>query len=75
MKFSIQVASAPDRDELVAEIWFGSDMVAEVRMNSTSSSFDVDLYNNPRRSCWSFDLDSLVLAITSAKSKLQNPPF
>ncbi len=56
MIFTIEIASVPDRDDLVAEIWDGSEMVAEVHRSSTSSKFEVEIYNNLHSNSWSFDI-------------------
>ena len=30
MEYAIQIASAPDREQVVAEVWYGEDMIAEI---------------------------------------------
>src|SRR5260221_74409 len=39
MSFVVELASSPDRDELVAEIWWSDQMVAEVRRASDGSRY------------------------------------
>ena len=41
-RFSIEITSVPDRKNLVAEIWFGENLVAEV--NHESDYLEIELY-------------------------------
>ncbi len=69
MKFTVEVASSPDRDELVAEIWWNDQMVAEVRRGADGVRF-VDLYPPPSKVPWSFDLEEWILALKEAEERL-----
>lgn len=69
MSFVIEVASSPDRDELVAEIWWNDQMVAEVRRTGDGRRF-VDLYPSPSGTPWSFVVDEWLDAIKEAKNRL-----
>jgi len=41
--FNVQLASVPDRENLVAEVFFGTDMVAELS-NESSDEFRIEIY-------------------------------
>jgi hypothetical protein len=69
MRFVLQVASSPDRDELVTEIWWNNQMVAEVRRGSDANRY-IDLYPSPARTPWSFRLEDWLAAMKEAESKM-----
>lgn len=69
MSFIVEVASSPDRDELVAEIWWNDQMVAEVRCAGDGRQF-VDLYPSPSGTPWSFVVDEWLDAVKEAKYRL-----
>ena len=66
--FEIILASVPDRDDLVAEIWRGDAQFAEVRLDV--EQFLVEVYKNPNDLKWTFDHSELVGALNAAKSRL-----
>jgi hypothetical protein len=70
MSFVVQVASYPDRDELVAEIWWNDRMVAEVRRGSGDIRY-IDLYPSPSRIPWSFKLEEWLAVVKKAESQLK----
>ncbi|SFW77624.1 hypothetical protein SAMN02927921_04251 [Sinomicrobium oceani] len=41
-KFEIQIASVPDRENLVAEIWLGDDLICEI--NNENGHFEIEFY-------------------------------
>lgn len=63
-EFTIEIASLPDRDELVAELWFGSDQVAELSQNG--GSLTLQIFAPPTNS-WEFSF----LAFNDALSAMQ----
>jgi hypothetical protein len=70
MTFIVEVASGPDRDELVAEIWWDEHMVAEIRQHP-DGSHRIDLYPNPSRIPWSFKLLEWTNAINEAERRVR----
>lgn len=68
-RLTVQVASIPDREEVVAEIWSGKNMVAELR-RAGGQAFILEMYCSKSNEPWVFDLDSWVIALESAKKKL-----
>jgi hypothetical protein len=69
MSFVVQVASSPDRDGLVAEIWWNDQMVAEVRRGVEGDRY-IDLFASLSRIPWSFKLDEWFAAMKQAESRL-----
>jgi hypothetical protein len=69
MSFVIEVASSPDRDTLVAEIWWNDQMVAEVRQTGDGHEV-IDLYPCPSGMPWSFGVGEWLEAVKVATSRL-----
>ena len=68
MNFRIQIASVSDRDEVVAEIWLGDAMVAEVRRGERGE-LQIEIY--PRDSGpWNLELKSWLAALVEAQRRL-----
>ena len=66
MKFEIVVTSAPDRKNLVSEIWHNHVLVAEI--NTETSEQAITFYCEKASV---FDFDDLVNALAEAASKLK----
>ena len=64
-KFNIELSSAPDRENLVAEIWYGEKMIAEV--NKESGEFMIEFYLDEKKS---FVLDEFFEALENAKRRI-----
>lgn len=64
-KFNIELSSAPDRENLVAEIWYGEKMIAEV--NKESGKFVVEFYFDGKIS---FMLDEFCEVLENAKRRI-----
>jgi|JI10StandDraft_1071094.scaffolds.fasta_scaffold948931_1 hypothetical protein len=69
MSFVIEIASVPDRDCVVAEIWWNDDMVAELYRNE-HGSFQLEIYARNSGEPWSFELESWLVALTQAQQRL-----
>lgn len=69
MNFLVEITSVPDRDDLVAEIWFGKAMVAEVQRIS-GSDFRIDIYASESNEPWSFGLQKWIAALEEARLRL-----
>jgi hypothetical protein len=69
MSLIVEVASVSDCDELVAEIWHDTDMVAELR-RSGDRGVRIDIYANPSTKAWSFDLREWLSALAQAEQRL-----
>jgi|JI102314A1RNA_FD_contig_21_16220032_length_331_multi_3_in_0_out_0_1 hypothetical protein len=68
--FEIILASVPDRDDLVAEIWRGDSQFAEVRREE--ERFFVELYPNPKDLAWIFEHSELIEALNAAERRLRD---
>lgn len=69
MKFSIQIASVPDGDALVAELWWRESMVAEI-YHTDEGRMEIEIYPAATGKAWNFDLTSWLDAIMAAREKL-----
>lgn len=63
--FNIELSSVPDRENLVAEIWYGEKMIAEV--NKESGEFVIEFYLDEKKS---FVLDEFFEALENAKRRI-----
>lgn len=69
--FVIQVASVPDRKRVVAEIWLGDRMVAEVRREPGEEAC-VQFYNAPPgQGSTDLPLSELVTALDFARKQVE----
>ena len=64
-KFNIELSSVPDRENLVAEIWYGEKMIAEV--NKESEKFVIEFYFDGKIS---FMLDEFFEVLENAKRRI-----
>lgn len=69
MTFTVEIASVPDRDALVAEIWWGDVMVAELHRDASGATA-IEIYPTQSREPWTFDLASWLAALAEAQQKL-----
>lgn len=67
---TLQVASIPDRGQVVSETWFGNDQVAEVS-NESFDSFVIKLYAPPGEKAWSFELEDFQSILSSARDNFK----
>ncbi|MGJ1409064.1 hypothetical protein ACR78Z_05265 [Sphingobacterium thalpophilum] len=65
-QFKIQLSSVPDRENLVAEIWYREILVAEI--NQEAEKLDIEFYVNEKMK---FDLDEFLKAVENAKGKIR----
>ena len=64
-KFNIELSSVPDRENLVAEIWYEKKMVAEV--NKETEKFVIEFYLDEKIS---FMLDEFLEVLENAKRRI-----
>jgi len=60
----IEITSPPDREKLVAELWWGDEMWGEI--NQDSGSLMVELYPRASGEPWTFPLDTLLEVLRKA---------
>lgn len=63
--FEILITNVPDRNNLVAEIWFNEILVAEI--NQDKPKLEIEFYLNEKAS---FELNEFMEILEIAKSKL-----
>lgn len=67
-KMHISIASPPDREKVVAEIFFGHELWAEV--NSEGDKVTLEIYPQRTGEPWTFSYDDAVAAIHEARRRL-----
>jgi hypothetical protein len=65
--FTIEITSVPDKDNLVAEIWYGEILFAEI--NQENEELQIEIYSSE---VLNFSLDALCNILKAAKNKLLN---
>lgn len=66
--FSITVNSLPDRENLVAEIYYKNYQVAEI--SQETDELIIQIYSYKEKDCWEFLLEEFQKVIEEAKKKL-----
>lgn len=66
--FSINLASLPDRDSVVAEVWRGKHLLAELRREA--GALRLQLYSGPNGAPWDVLHEELVQALIHAQQRL-----
>ena len=66
---TIELASVPDREELVAEIWLGTALIAEVRQEERM--LRVQLYLSETGHPFDVPYEDLVASLMTAKARLR----
>ena len=69
-KFEIIVASAPDRERLVAEVYYDSMYWAEISQEKEQGPLIVQFYSHPKGKYWEFTLDETMAILAKAKKAL-----
>ncbi|EIJ44236.1 hypothetical protein BegalDRAFT_3420 [Beggiatoa alba B18LD] len=71
MKLTVEIASVPDRDSVVAEIWSNDFMLAEIIQCDTGECI-IELYPNRHENTgvWEINLDDFIQSLTTAKKRL-----
>jgi len=64
-KFKVIIASVPDRENLVAEIWFAENLIAEIIKER--GEFEIEFYSNQNLI---FRFDDFLRTLEVAKKKL-----
>jgi hypothetical protein len=72
MKITVQITSVPDRDNLVAELWYGSEQWGEI--SQETENLLLEIY--PRSSgendkVWSFDLTEAMSKLRDAQKQIE----
>jgi hypothetical protein len=67
--YQILIASPPDGEKVVAEVWCGEEMLAEVA--NEAGPLTIEIYPKPSGKPWLLDYEEVVKAIQMAKNKLE----
>jgi len=67
--FYIVVASLPDRDQVVAEIYYKNNQWVEINQE-LSDEMIIQFYSHPKQEYWEFPLEEALEALQQAKQKL-----
>lgn len=68
-KFRVTIASLPDREHLVAEIFCEGIQWAEISQENDDELI-IQFYPHPREKYWEFNLDEATAALEKAKKSL-----
>ncbi len=66
--YDISICSPPDREFLVAEIYFKN--VQWVEIHHEEEEMKIQFYPHPNLPCWEFDLNEALEALAEAKRRL-----
>ena len=66
-KFTIEIASPPDRENLVAEIWLDDQMIAELNQENGDLELEIFTYEKGKLK---LNYNNFVEALKTAKEKL-----
>jgi len=67
-EFRITVNSLPDRENLVAEIYYQHYQFAEI--SQEAGELKIQFYPHPKEEFWEFSIDKIIRIIEKAKKKL-----
>lgn len=68
-RFRITIASLPDREELVAEIYYDHEQWVEISQESGEERPIIQFYSPSVKEYWEFPLDDALEALELAKKK------
>jgi hypothetical protein len=68
LELTVELASVPDREEVVAEIWAGTHQFAEIRRDG--NEFVVQVFPPAEEGGWDLSFEQLVNALTKAQARL-----
>ena len=68
-KLTLQIASLPDREYVVAEIWYGDVQWGELSQEQ-GSLLTLEIYPNPTGNPWAFEFNDVVEILAQAKRRL-----
>lgn len=67
-EIKISISSHPDRNFLVAEIFIGSEQIAEI--NREGKKVEIEIYSRKSGEAWKIDYEDLIDALQEARQKL-----
>lgn len=70
MKLEVNIASVPDRENLVAEIWLGERQLAEISHETKTLKLEIYQQTDGLRGIWELDFEEFIGALQEARRKL-----
>ena len=67
-EFRVCVSSPPDRQKLVAEIFFGNEQWAE--LNQENGILELEFYSRANGESWRLPLDEVLESVSEARTRL-----
>lgn len=67
IEFKIQITSPPDREKLVAEIWQGDQLLAEI--NQENENLELEIYSSSKGK-WNLRYDEFLETLKRAREEL-----
>ena len=67
-RFTIDVATVPDRDDVVVELWCGDIQFGELSLEG--GGLQIEIYPNPSGQPWRFSFEEVEKALEQAKDRL-----
>lgn len=68
-KLTAQIASLPDRENVVYEIFYGADQVAEIS-NEPIFGFRIEIFSCPDGGSWTLDFEEFQFLLEQAKRNI-----
>jgi hypothetical protein len=65
---TITIASVPDREKLVAELWYNQELWGEI--SQETGELILEIYPNPTRGQHQLKCEELLMAVQQAKAQL-----
>ena len=69
--FAVELSSVPDRDGVVAEVWLGQVLLAQ--LHHEDGVVRVQFYPMPSGHIWELSYDDLIAALITARTRLGSP--
>jgi len=67
---SVSIASVPDRENVVAELWYQDQLWGE--LSYENNEFKLEIYPSSKGDAWNFNYEKVLQSIINAKEKLVN---
>ena len=65
---TLDLASPPDREQLVVQVMIGDEQFAEI--NQETDSLQIEIYGRRDGQPWTIDFDRLMVELANAKNRL-----
>lgn len=69
LRLTVEIASVPDREGVVAELWAGGHQSAEIRHDG--GAFVVQVFAPPHDSVWELSVEQIIDGLKRARERLE----